>query len=152
MVSGRLAVGAFNLSLVRGCAHYCKLNSPREPRGLGVTAAGGTVICPPRAARVYVRERGGEGRSLSLSLGEKRSWNQMPVALDTGFMVGRATTTLRSLQQVINLASRDRSVADDANRYLSLPAAISLRLSFRAFEESWPGVGARRVRAKCCEI
>lgn len=68
MVSRRLAVGAFNLSLVRGCAHYCKLNSPREPRGLGVTAAGGTVICPPRAARVYVRERGGEGRSLSLSV------------------------------------------------------------------------------------
>lgn len=26
------AVGAFNLSLVRGCAHYCKLNSLGSPR------------------------------------------------------------------------------------------------------------------------
>lgn len=67
-----------------------QIKLPREPRG-GVTAASGTVICPPRAARVYtyVQERGGRFLSLSLSLvsGEKRSWNQMPVALDTGFMV-----------------------------------------------------------------
>lgn len=47
------SVGAFNLSLVRGCAHYCKLNSLGSLRR--VTAAGATVICP-RRARVYVRQ------------------------------------------------------------------------------------------------
>lgn len=68
------SVGAFNLSLVRGCAHYCKLNSLGSLRR--VTAASATVICP-RGARVYVRD--------SVS-GEKQTWNQMPVVLDTGFM------------------------------------------------------------------
>lgn len=107
-----------------------QIKLPREPRGLGVTAASGKVICPPRVCVTRIRERGGEAKgegavSLSLSLGEKRSWNQMPVALDTGFMVGRATTTLRSLQKVINLASQDRTARDsifidDTNRYLSL--------------------------------
>lgn len=47
-----VAVGAFNLSLVRGCAHYCKLNSLGSLRR--VTAASATVICPRRAC-VYVR-------------------------------------------------------------------------------------------------
>lgn len=46
------AVGAFNLSLVRGCAHYCKLNSLGSSRR--VTTMRATVICP-RGTCIYVR-------------------------------------------------------------------------------------------------
>ncbi|KAI4489957.1 hypothetical protein M0804_004139 [Polistes exclamans] len=46
------AVGAFNLLLVRGCAHYCKLNSLENP--WCVTAGSATVICPRRVKRLAV--------------------------------------------------------------------------------------------------
>lgn len=85
-----------------------QIKLPREPRG-GVTAASGTVICPPRAARVYtyIQERGGRFLSLSLS---GVWWKTVvePDARRPGYRIYgcRATTTLRSLQEVINLASR----------------------------------------------
>lgn len=86
-----------------------QIKLPREPRG-GVTAASGTVICPPRAARVYTVYTG-EGRALSLSLSLSGVWWKTVVEPDArrpGYRIYgcRATTTLRSLQEVINLASR----------------------------------------------
>lgn len=74
------AVGAFNLSLVRGCAHYCKLNSLGSPRR--VTSMRATVICP-RGTCIYMCDT---------ASGEKRSENQMPVVLDIGFIAVARTT------------------------------------------------------------
>lgn len=110
------SVGAFNLSLVRGCAHYCKLNSRGNLRR--VTATSATVICPRTGPRVYVKDTVKNGPPTRCP----SSWIQDLWSSSTRH-------TLRSLPEVINLASSlppvyppplspDWIFIDDTGRYL----------------------------------
>jgi len=84
------AVGAFNLSLVRGCAHYCKLNSLGSPRR--VTTMRATVICP-RGMYIYIYIYIYIYVCVyATASGEKRLENQMPVVLNIGFIAVARTT------------------------------------------------------------
>lgn len=98
-----VAVGAFNLSLVRGCAHYCKLNSHGNLRR--VTAGSATVICP-RRERVYTY-----GTPCLVKNGRE---TRCPSSWMRDLWLPRCDT-LRSLPEVINLAKY-------VTRYLSITA------------------------------
>lgn len=138
-----------------------QIKLPREPRG-GVTAASGTVICPPRAARVYtyiyIYTREGErALSLSLSLVKNGRGTRCPSPWIQDLWLSCydnvAAIFTGSDQLSVKIELRNSIFIDDTNRYLSLPTAISLYpvVSCVPRRIERVGYGTRLWAAKCRE-